>query len=177
MRSDDSAKDFGTVIHLWLSKVKWSSDGLPSDAVLRDLASGYEQRVDVDELLAKFKSMIGSEPLSNILERDNYVADLRSATPSLPANFDLDVRLEQRVAGKDQNQIFTGIVDRLLLVRSGGKIVAAEIVDYKTESGGFADEGSDKQQRYETQMAAYRRVIASSLLIDLDCVTSRLVYL
>ena len=176
-RPDNSAKDYGTVIHLWLSRVKWSNAGLPTDAVLRDLAAPYAKQVDVDEALAKFKLMVTSEPLANILDQDQYVTDLRATTPSLPTDFDVEVRLEQRVAGKDQNQIFTGIVDRLIMVRSGGKLVAAEIIDFKTETTSAAGETTEKQERYETQMSAYRRIVASSLCIDIDSVTSRLVYL
>ncbi len=174
LRGDDSAKDFGTVIHLWLSEIKWMDD-VPNEARLRSLAKGYEETVDLNEVVEKFEQMLQSEPLTNILSKEQYLADLRSVTPGLPTDFEVDVRLEQPVAGKDQNQIVTGVIDRLVLVRRGSELLAAEIIDFKTESSNSSSSVEEKEQRYETQMAAYRRVIGSSLRVK--NVTSRLVFL
>jgi ATP-dependent exoDNAse (exonuclease V) beta subunit len=60
-------------------------------------------------------------------------------------------------------------------VRKGSELLAAEIIDFKTESSNSSSSVEEKEQRYETQMAAYRRVIGSSLRVK--NVTSRLVFL
>ena len=74
------------------------------------------------------------------------------------------------MAGRDGNQIVSGTIDRLILVRSpDGKLLAAEIIDFKT------DQDATQSERYEMQIAAYRRVIASSLRIE--NVSTRLVFL
>lgn len=175
---DSAAKDFGTVVHLWLAQVEWRSGSAKSeldDAELRRLAEPWANSVEIGKTLRRFKKMLVEEPLSEILNHDVYLRDLRKSMPGLPEQIELEVRLEQPVAGRDDNQIVTGKIDRLVLVRSAGKIIAAEIIDYKTDIDGDANAVEKKTERYETQMAAYRRVIASSLRID--HVSTRLLFL
>ena len=83
-------------------------------------------------------------------------------------------------------------VDRLVLIRvvqdgrtgdstaqdaQPGKLIAAEIIDFKTETyESSSDEARElNRNRYEMQIAAYRRAARSSLRIE--NVSTRLVYL
>ena len=98
--------------------------------------------------------------------------------PDLPVDIQLEVRSEQPVAGRDGNQIVSGTIDRLVLVRSSEeKLLAAEIIDYKSEQDSSSDDDAHEKRRdrYEMQIGAYRRVIGSSLRIE--SVSTRLVYL
>lgn len=175
-----AAKTYGTVMHLWLSQIQWS-DNLPDATKLRDLARGAASVSEINEWIEKFHGLLSEEPLSVIFDRDTYLHDLRKAMPGLPGDISLDVRTEQRVAGiqEDRHQVVNGMIDRLVLVRSGGQVIAAEIIDYKTsltENSKANDQDNDLRiERYEPQMTAYKQVIKSSLRVE-DVVT-RLVFL
>jgi len=168
-RKRNPARDRGTVIHAWLAEIQWS-DSVPTDEQLLQLAEPHAQNIDVAKTLKQFKKMLKREEVGDMLDEEKYMTYLRSSVPDLPADIRLEVRAEQPVAGRDGNQIVSGTIDRLILVRSAaGKLLAAEIVDFKT------DQDASNSERYEMQIAAYRRVIASSLRID-DVLT-RLVFL
>ncbi len=168
-RKRNSSRDRGTVVHRWLAEITWR-DAIPPDEKLLSLAESFTQHLDVAKTLKQFNTMLKSEELRDILDKKKYLADLRASMPSLPPDFRVEVRQEQPVAGRDGNQIVSGTIDRLILVRSpDGKLLAAEIIDFKT------DQDATQSERYEMQIAAYRRVIASSLRIE--NVSTRLVFL
>ena len=174
-RTSDS-RDFGILVHHWLSQIAWS-DSIPDTASLKAQAAAWSERIDIDDAIKRFQGMLGADQLAEILNRESYLRDLRAAMPDLPDDIELEVRLEQPVAGRDGNQIVAGKVDRLVLVRSDGQIVAAEVIDFKTEqeSDGNAESPGRKTDRYETQLAAYRRVVTASLRVE--TVSTRLVFL
>lgn len=177
----DEARHFGTLVHLWLSQCEWFTTDADCFGVasLRALAAPFADRLDVDAAVQRFRSMLTTEPLLQVLDRKLYESDLRTAQQDLPARPDLEVRREQRVAGRDEATVLSGTIDRLVLIKQAGQLVAADIIDFKTHDG--AEMGSEasaqKMERYEAQMSAYRRVIATSLRLPSSRVSSRLVML
>lgn len=175
-----AAKAYGTVIHLWLSQIQWS-DNFPDESRLREMAARAANPQEIDAWIQRFQGLLMQEPLSEIFDRDTYLRDLRKAISGLPEDISLDVRTEQRVAGiwEDKHQVVNGLIDRLVLVRSGERIVAAEIIDYKTSltETGTADDPTEgfRVEHYEPQMTAYKQVIKSSLRIE--NVATRLVFI
>ena len=73
----------------------------------------------------------------------------------------------------------TGSIDRLVIVKSGGQPIAADVIDFKTDEipPGDARALADKVEFYQPQLEAYRRVSAQMLHIDLKQVTGRIVFL
>lgn len=175
----NAARDRGTVIHRWLAQLDWlDQQKCTSDDELIQVAEPFSEYVDIKQALAEFRAMLSTEEVLDILDHERYRADLQVQMPNLPANFDIEVRMEQPVAGRDGNRIITGTIDRLVLIRlASGELVAAEIIDYKTDTSDQTDDTSREQRRdrHETQIGAYRRVIRSTLRIE--NVTTRLVYL
>ena len=179
-RGNEAARNYGTLIHLWLSQIEWldaEAGSVPDDTEFLKLAQPFVDHVDVGKALKKFRGMLSTEPLRDILNQEKCLDELRRSLPALPDDVQIEVRVEQPVAGRDNDKIVTGTIDRLILVRAGNRIVAAEIIDFKTElpDPGDAAKLAQKTERYETQMAAYRRAIAASLRIE--HVSTRLVFL
>lgn len=179
VRQPNSTRDRGTVLHQWLAQVTWLDDAsFPTDEKLRQLAAPFADTLDFDRLLVEFRQMLEAEELRDVLDRSRFQTDVLAQLPSGTQAVACEVRNEQRVAGRDGDQIVSGTIDRLVLLRDAtGKILGAEIIDYKSEQAGDGDgEALEKRRdRYEMQIAAYRRAIRSSLRIE--NVTTRLVFL
>ena len=59
----------------------------------------------------------------------------------------------------------------------GGEIIAADIVDYKTDVLGEMNELlSDRTCHYQPQIAAYKATIAQMLKIDVSFISARLLF-
>lgn len=178
-KKSDEGRIYGSLVHLWLSQIEWLDDGraVPTDTQLREIAELFADKVEIGASLERFKAMLTREPLGEILNRAEYEVYLRAALPNWKDTYHIEVRAEQPVAGRHDAHILSGTIDRLVLIRDERAIVAAEIIDYKTGLDDLpeAEAIARKTERYEKQMAAYRRAIASSLRIT--NVLSRLVFL
>jgi ATP-dependent exoDNAse (exonuclease V) beta subunit len=69
---------------------------------------------------------------------------------------------ERGFAIRDGAQLLTGFIDRLVLLEDGGQVVAAEIIDFKTDllDGGDAQQRADKVAFYAPQLRAYQRAVS-----------------
>jgi ATP-dependent exoDNAse (exonuclease V) beta subunit len=181
LSGDKDAKAYGSLMHLWLSQLTWLGGAvdLPSDESLLALAGPFADATELTEALKTFKAGVVADPLAGVLSKDLYLADLRTRLANLPDELDLEVRREQRVAGRIDSVVVAGTVDRLVIVRSAGRIVAADVIDYKSASAGQQSNDSEarKAEFYQPQLDAYRRVLSISLRLDLSQVGSRVVLL
>jgi hypothetical protein len=56
------------------------------------------------------------------------------------ADLRMEVRREQQIAAWDAEHILSGAIDRLVLFWSGQTIVAADVIDFKTDAFDRGDE-------------------------------------
>ena len=72
--------------------------------------------------------------------------------------------------------LWTGAFDRVVLQRAQGKLVAAEVIDFKTDE---VDESSlaERTAYYGPQVEAYRRVLAAMTSIEPARIVARLAFL
>ena len=96
-RKGDEAKDYGTLIHLWLSQIIWD-DNTPSKAHLREVAEPFADRIKVTDAIKKFTTMLKTEPLSEIINEANYRDDLSKSIGTID-DLQIEVRVEQPVVG------------------------------------------------------------------------------
>lgn len=91
----------------------------------------------------------------------------------------LKVFRERPFAIRENDAVVHGIIDRLVLFCRGDKVLAADILDYKSRAL-FVGDGTGMQAagaRYEPQLASYRRAMARQFGLDLDRVVTRLLFL
>ena len=95
--------------------------------------------------------------------------------------------------GKDQNKTMTekasptasqktypttGSIDRLVLIKQAGRVVAADIIDFKTDDLGSGNKGREaKVEFYRPQLAAYKSAVARNYRLEEQQVAARLAFL
>jgi len=163
----------GQLIHAWLEQVQWIEEGLPDSdrltAVARKvLAVEAAAGMDLPAELARFQAQLASPPVADVLSRRRY-EDLRRVGFSGPVLRRLGTRgarplaqNERSFAIRDGDQLLTGFIDRLVLLEDGGRIVAAEIIDFKTDLFDAQDplQRAAKVAFYAPQLRAYQRAVS-----------------
>ena len=180
-----AGKQFGTLIHAWMEQIQWLDDGLPDANQLRQTASQLDTaNLDIDTRMSEFLAMLKRPNVSRLLSRANYAKPLDLPLPptvlaelaSAPTR--LEVHTERRIAMRDGDSILTGNIDRLVLIFHGDKIVAADLIDFKTdkiapEKGATVE---NKVDFYLPQLAAYRRAVSKMLRLNESRISARLLF-
>ena len=185
----DMAFGIGTLVHAWLELIEWLDDGPPSDDELRSTAHRLRAEIgqsfgQLDAHIARFRKQLGAAPIANALSRQFYNSpgNLGLSTPksnAWPAGGDsLDVQRERAFAIRSGDEILSGSIDRLVVVKSGGTVVAVDVIDFKTDEIPPGDKAAldDKVQFYQPQIDAYRKAACAMLGLNSKQVTARLVF-
>ncbi len=186
---DSSGRRYGTIMHAWLALIEWLNDGrLPNEAALLDAAGRLDDVVvspnEQRSLIGAFRDMLAKPVLADLLKRDYYRSPHHDFLPPRFAKelrwetLTADVRCERRFALRRDDRLVTGSIDRLVLLRDNGRIVAADVLDFKTdavtpERSGAFDERVDY---YRPQLAEYRRAVSDMLRLEPERVAARLVF-
>jgi ATP-dependent exoDNAse (exonuclease V) beta subunit len=180
----------GEVAHRWLRQVRWIEHGLPGEEAMGSAARSAAPGMTADEvegLVDRFRGWMEAPGVRRALARDATSARLRELAakgrrgegPSADA-LGLEVETERRFAHRTGDEVVSGVVDRLVLAREpGGRVVAAEVVDFKTDrlDPGDGDALEERTVAYRPQVEAYREAVAEMHGLDAEAVGARLVFL
>jgi ATP-dependent exoDNAse (exonuclease V) beta subunit len=161
------AAERGLIVHRWFEAVGWLEDGLPTDAVLRRLALEVQTSLDsaqLDALIATFRNWLELPAVARLLRRDGWPAGAA-------------VEREVPFITRAGDTLVEGRIDRLVLVRTGGRIAAAAVIDYKTDAIGSAADMAARATYYRPQLDAYRSAVARMYGLAPDAVEGWLVFL
>ena len=177
------ALDRGSLIHAWFQTIEWLEDGEPDIAMLKHIADelGFLE-VDVPVLIGQFQSMLQNPVVRTTLSRSTYQspADKESASsvhirPGV-SQPQWQVWRERAFAIHEKEYILSGKFDRVVVFYDGERVVAADVLDYKTDIFPVNDPRilDIRVEIYRPQVEAYKRAIASLLglnlqNISLDC--------
>lgn len=184
----------GTIVHAWLESIEWIDESLdesfgngsPGDGVLSTIARKHgANQEEIDKLLAEFHTMLASGATAHWLQSSAYQppAELplsASILSELSAGpLQLEVRNEQRIACQMGEHLLAGNIDRLVLVRREDKLLAADIIDFKTDAISPDDSTAvdTLAERYQPQIAAYRHAVAEMFRLSPERITARLLFL
>jgi ATP-dependent helicase/nuclease subunit A len=159
----------GSIAHAWFEQVGWIEDGLPADVELLRIAQRIAPNApahELDTLLERFHGWRSAEPVRAALSRDSFPA---GAT----------VHREVPFIRRDGDSIMEGVIDRLVIVREGGKVTRAVVLDYKTDAVAADDEAALAQRIgfYRPQLEAYRRALMEMYRLRPEDVEARLIFL
>lgn len=171
----DAAPAFlrGEVVHAWCEQIEWIEDGIAADEALatiaRKTAPGMAD-AQVTRLIADFRGWLEMDPIRSALSRDAF--------PSEP---DTVVRVENEYpfARRLGDEIQEGFIDRLVLIQSGGQVVRAEILDFKTDAIEAGDEAllAARTEHYRPQITAYCDVVREQYRLAEGDVAGKLMFL
>ncbi|HEY2414636.1 MAG TPA: UvrD-helicase domain-containing protein [Pirellulaceae bacterium] len=199
----------GTLFHAWLAEISWLDEsdslhkglsprpGTPgrgaggeglSDNRLREIATRLRATSGIsddqlDSHIARFRQQLTAKPIAALLSRSYYQSPTnlglpQKAWPSPPP--ELTAFPERTFAlHHDQEKLLTGSIDRLIVISTGGKTIAADIIDFKTDDITSTQKSllAEKIDFYRPQLEAYRNAAADLLKIDHANVGAGLVFL
>jgi ATP-dependent helicase/nuclease subunit A len=210
---DSAGADRGTLFHAWFERVSWLDDQRPDEAELRKIAVQLGTGdLNVDRCISQFQSLLRLPQVAAVLSKRTYQPPrslpfsplVQAELADGPCEIDLD--RERRFAVQVDGQMITGVIDRLVLLRRNWQVIAADIVDFKTDampgergetrderrepesgSGSPVDQPStinhqpsaapDKVAAYRDQMRAYARAIGQIYRLPPGRVSTRLLML
>ena len=163
------ALNFGTLVHSAFEHVEWWNSSSTADM----LTALSNKRIDFQDSMST---------LLNSIDNTHCVATtLSQAFYSSLANFkqtdEIRVFNELPVTAVIGGQLIRGYVDRIVLGILDGRVVSADIVDFKTDNLGKQNEDLPaKVKHYEPQLMAYRETISQMFKIPIETVSARLLF-
>lgn len=175
----------GTLMHAWIETVEWLDRSSVNEDSLRSI--GIElgvQGPDLEEALRDFRKMLERASVRRLLSQRNYqdasALDVSETVRAeiLQAPFDLEVRNERRFSVRRQQSLMTGSIDRLVTLRRENTILAAEIIDFKTDM--LPDDLlaiNERVEFYRGQIEAYIEAVALFYKIPVERISAKLALL
>lgn len=187
---DGLAAAAGTLYHAWFALIGWLDDGAPTDVALRAEAKRLEPQLasaihaELDGMIARFRGWLADPAISLGLRRSAYKTPQQAGFPSALARFWTDavkpelVERERRFLVPEGSKLWTGSLDRIVWLSAGGRIVAADVLDFKTDAIEPADAATlrERTDYYRPQLTAYRQAVARMAALPEERIAARLVF-
>lgn len=184
LRSADSrALNRGQLLHAWFETLEWIDDAEPADAELCRVAARHGCADDlVADCLPEFRELLAASGLRTLLSRADYCATARTLfPPGLCDGDDVDVSVEneRRFDVLLDGGLVSGSIDRLILFQRAGRVVAAEILDFKSDAvfGDITAHSARLIEHYAPQLDCYARAVARIYELPRTAIATRLVLL
>ena len=170
----------GTMIHACFELVRWVDESIPTREQLRTHLQATDPTIEnVNRYIDEFNAMLKHDNIRSLLSRSDYQESylLEFAKPDeimLEANR-LEVQTERRFAVQTPVGFLEGLIDRLVLVYQGDKIVAADVIELKTDQVDPA-ELQGLIEHYTPQLNGYREAVARFASLPIEKVSTRMLF-
>jgi ATP-dependent helicase/nuclease subunit A len=178
----------GSVLHAWFETLEWADQPAPDEATLRAAAIRLgAQPGELDELLARFRAALTGPRIAARLSKSWY-------TSRGPANAQWLVRREWPFAvrwhdhadpasPRAAGSLLSGFMDRVVLTAVNNRVIAADVLDYKTDAVDPRGPGPDDRARfdqrvdhYRPQLQAYRSALTRLLDLPAASISAALLF-
>jgi ATP-dependent exoDNAse (exonuclease V) beta subunit len=180
----------GTIYHAWFAMIGWLEDGVPSSEELLATAQQElmklpaKERPKVDDLLATFQTWLQDPQITAVLQRSAYAGPLQPGYPVAlaplwtPRLVPQQVERERPFLIQDESKFWNGSFDRVVWLGDGDRLVAADVIDFKTDAIAPRDDQglAARTAHYRPQLEAYRKAIARLGRLPLESIAARLVF-
>ncbi len=174
------AMEHGSLIHAWLEQIQWldhtnagdSQTDLLDNSMLRKIAICLPvHRIDVDKALVNFHTMLKQPAIGNLLRQAPWRSEFARwwksrGNPAWPADARIEVYNEQPIVFFEDGICGTGTIDRLVLIRVADDVIAADVIDHKTDRAKSAAKRQEKAEFYAPQLRRYRDAVCEMFAID-----------
>ncbi|HKD36194.1 MAG TPA: UvrD-helicase domain-containing protein, partial [Pirellulales bacterium] len=173
----------GSVLHAWFERISWLEDALPSDDdLIRAAAKFATPEIDLTDEIKRFRAMLGRPAVIAALTKKSYDEPAALGfSRAVCADFesgDVELRLQRERAftTREENSLVYGKVDRVVYFYRGAKLLAADILDFKTDAVRTPAEIAERADVYRPQLAAYRRAAAALTGLPIERISARLLF-
>ena len=140
--------------------------------------------LDIEAEIQAFRSMLALPQTRTALSRRGYddLAQLgfsdTCCTDVQHQNVALRIFRERPFAVRENDAVVYGIIDRLVLFCRGDKVLAADLLDFKSDALSVRDaaEIDEAVGRYQPQLTMYHRAITQQFALDVDRIATRLLF-
>jgi ATP-dependent exoDNAse (exonuclease V) beta subunit len=180
----------GSVIHKCFELVTWLDGAVPAEAELRQAILQIQDIDDADpeevtRWLTEFQAFLVKPNLAALLRQADYGPasiqgfGAKARQHLVRKQLTSRVRNEYPFAHRVGAELRQGRIDRLVLLSDGEDVVAAEIIDFKTDRIDNQPGRSlaEKIEHYRPQMAAYKETVAKLFELPADFVAARLAFI
>jgi ATP-dependent exoDNAse (exonuclease V) beta subunit len=177
-----AAMSRGAVMHAWLERIEWLDQNGPSDAELERAARPIQAiGLDLREEIKNFRRAIRQPDLQAVFSKSAYrnpqsLGFGKEACRALGEGFELQVERERAFALRSGESLLVGSMDRLVLFYRGSQLVAAEIVDFKTDQITSDQQAAERIAFYRPQLEAYRAACAKMLQLPAKRILCRVAF-
>ncbi len=176
---DKMAMERGTLLHACFERVQWLDQAVPTEKeLLQHLDQTAADSVFKRKAINEFFNAIEKGSFPQLLNferyREQYLVQFSDAGNRM------EVFNERRFAATiptaSSTDLIEGVVDRLVLVYENDELVAADVIDFKSDTIA-PNELAAKVATYSPQLSAYREAISISLNIPLSSISTRLAFI
>ena len=173
--ASDRSRDRGSVVHRCFQQVLWLDDMPPTDDALRSALGDAVGAAELPKVLSEFRAACRKRNVAATLSRSSYQS----------RNGDtLDIWRERPFIVRDTSDARAGDVmlrgqfDRVILTRRDGKVLSAELIDFKSDRIG-KDRARVRKltEHYAPQIHAYRRALSILTGLDQSAISSKLLFI
>ncbi len=173
------ALERGRLLHACFELVKWLDQSVPEAQQLnRQLDTVATDPVLKRKTIKEFYNAIEKGAFRKLLEfqqyREHYLVQFSDDRNRMEV-FN-ERRFAATVATAESTELIEGVVDRLILVYQDDVLVAADVIDFKSDAIG-KQELTAKVAAYTPQMSAYREAISLSLGLPVSAISTRLAFI
>lgn len=175
-----TAQLFGSAIHRCFQEITWLDENknLSRDFLVSRMQRELMQKLsrpdqlDWNALYDYFNLCCQQPNVRNLFTRAAFAEELQKL---VGAKIKFEVFTERQFLVRRDNQLLRGSIDRLVLVREANseKILAASIIDIKTDNVIAAEKAAEK---YEQQLDAYRFAVQQLYQISGEQIFTQLVF-
>ena len=167
----------GSAVHAVFERIRWLPDSFDTEKLTSCLTAfaldeDVRRRVTTD-----LAELLDSHRAREVLGESEYRSWLQQRWSDIDREAsDLSVQTEYDFATLMEDELWRGAIDRLVWVRQGGQLKAADIIDFKTDQVVDQD-GSLLKERvahYRPQLEAYRRAISKMTRLPESRISTRL---
>jgi ATP-dependent exoDNAse (exonuclease V) beta subunit len=184
----DAAALRGTVLHACFAQVAWGDEPVPAPSLRRAVADVLRTQGasdDCDRWITEFQQLLATPWLQSQLSRQAYLQPEPLGFPASVAgeiqrrSVHFAVETECPFAIRESDGLLTGSMDRLVMILEGDNVLAADLIDFKTDALAAAgeEEIAERANFYRPQLLAYRRAIGQLLRLPPERIASRLLFL
>jgi ATP-dependent exoDNAse (exonuclease V) beta subunit len=173
----------GSIVHAWLEQIEWLEDAAPADDELIRIAAKFATPdIDLAAEIKRFRAMVARPAVAAALSQSSYddpatlgfskavCAELRSEKVAKRLS------RERAFVAREENSLVFGKVDRVTYFYLGTKLLAADILDFKTDAVKTAAEIAERANLYRPQLAAYRRAAEALTGLPPERISARLLF-
>ena len=165
-----AALERGRILHRFLEQVCFSEDSIPTADTLRKVELPDLGRIAEElhqELIHTILKVLSRPEVRQALSKTQY---------SHLGVEELLVLREHPFVLRRNREIFSGVFDRVVLCSKGGRVVYADVIDFKTDKVETESAMRERFHSYRPQLSLYRDAVCSISALPLSQVRVRALF-